>query len=238
MTTSECEVSAASAQRYARLAAALLVITVLAGGFGEMYVPSKLIVGSDATATAANLRASQPLFRAGFAAYLVEAICDITLAWIFFILLRPVHRDVAFLTVLLGIVSTATFAAAEMIYLASTLVLRDASYLSSFTGAQQSTIALLAVKTYGLGAGVFMVFYGIAMMLRGALMFRSGYLPKTIGVLLAIAGLGFTSRAFILVLAPRFASSFLLVPMLVATVSMIFWFSVKGVDETKWDAVA
>lgn len=235
MTVNHTHAGAASAKRYVRLAAALMVVTVLAGGFGEMYVPSKLIVGSDAAATAANLRESQPLFRAGFAAYLVEAICDIALAWIFFILLRPVHRDLAFLTVFFGLVSTATFAAAEMAYLSSSLVLREASYLNSFTSDQQNTIALLAVKTYSLGAGVFMVFYGIAMLIRGALMFRSGYLPKTLGALLALAGLGFTTRAFLVVLAPRLASSLLLLPMFVAVVSMIVWFLTRGIDVAKWD---
>lgn len=200
MTANDQDVSGASANRYARLAAALMVITVVAGAFGEMYVPSKLLIGSDAAATASNLRQSQPLFRAGFAAYLLEAMCDIALAWVFFILLRRVHRELALLTVLFGIISTATFAAAEMIYFASSLVIADAAYLSSFTHDQRNTIALLAVKTYGLSAGVFMVFYGVAMLIRGALMARSAYLPKTLGWLLAIAGAGFTARAFLLVL--------------------------------------
>ena len=235
MTANQDDGGAASVKRYVRLAAALMLVTVFAGGFGEMYVPSKLLVGSDAAATAAHLRESQPLFRAGFAAYLVEAICDIALAWLFFILLRPVHRDLAFLTVLFGLVSTATFAAAEMVYFSSSLVLRDAAYLSSFTPSQQNTIALLAVKTYGLGSGLFMVFYGIAMLIRGALMFRSGYLPKSLGALLVVAGLGFTTRAFLVALAPRFASSLLLVPMSLAIVSMIVWFLVRGIDAAKWD---
>lgn len=235
MTKNQDDAGAASARRYVRIAAALMIVTVFAGGFGEMYVPSKLIVGSDAAATAANLRESQPLFRAGFAAYLVEAICDIALAWIFFILLRPVHRDLALLTVFFGLVATATFAAAEMLYFSSSLVLRDAAYLRSFTSDQQNTIALLAVKTFSLGAGVFMVFYGIAMLIRGVLMFRSGYLPRTLGALLAVAGLGFTTRAFLVVLAPRYASSLLLLPMFLALGSMIVWFLTRGIDVPKWD---
>lgn len=234
MPRSEPGLDAASATHYARVAAVLILITVLAGGFGEMYVPSQLIVGSDAAATAANLRESQPLFRSGFAAYLVEAGCDIALTWIFFILLRPVHRDFAFLSVLFGLVSTATFAAAQMIYFSSSLILRDDAYLNAFTSAQQNTIALLAVKAYSLGAGVFMVFYGTAMLIRGALMFRSRYLPKALGALVGVAGLGFAVRAFLMVLAPRFASQLLLLPMFLAFLSMMVWFFVKGVDSQKW----
>lgn len=131
--------------------------------------------------------------------------------------------------------STATFAAAELVYFSSSLVLRDASYLSSFTPDQQNTIALLAVKTFNLGAGVFMVFYGIATLIRGALIFRSGYLPRALGALLAMAGLGFITRAFLVVLAPRFASPLFLAPMFLAFVATAVWFAVRGIDAMKWE---
>jgi len=70
-----------------------LLLSLIAGGFGEAYVPSKLIVPSDATATAQNIKAFESLFRMGFAAYLVEAMCDIALSLIFYVLLRPVRKD-------------------------------------------------------------------------------------------------------------------------------------------------
>src|SRR5450755_3181797 len=79
---------AVSIQTYARIAGILLLLSLIAGGFGEAYVPSKLIVPSDATATAQNIKAFESLFRMGFAAYLVEAMCDIALSLIFYVLLR------------------------------------------------------------------------------------------------------------------------------------------------------
>jgi hypothetical protein len=84
---------AVSIQTYARIAGILLLLSLIAGGFGEAYVPSKLIVPSDATATAQNIKAFESLFRMGFAAYLVEAMCDIALSLIFYVLLRPVRKD-------------------------------------------------------------------------------------------------------------------------------------------------
>ena len=79
--------SGASAQTYARIAGVLFLITIVAGGFGEFYVPSTLIVSADATATANNVRASEWLFRLGFAGYLVEAMCDIGLTLVLYVLL-------------------------------------------------------------------------------------------------------------------------------------------------------
>ena len=84
-------------QTYARIAGVLFLISFAAGGFGEVYVPSVLIVASDATATANNIIASDFLFRMGFASYLIEAICDIALTLILYVLLRPVSKELALL---------------------------------------------------------------------------------------------------------------------------------------------
>jgi hypothetical protein len=220
-----------SMARYAKLAGVLFLLSMIGGGLGEAYVPGKLIVSSDAAMTAANLKSSDFLFRFGFAAYLIEAICDIALAWVFYVLLRPVHRELALLAAFFGLVSTAVFGFAELFYLASSQVLRDAAYLKSFSLDQRNTLALLSLKTYSLGAGAFMALYGIATLLRGYLMFRSGYLPKFLGVLFVLAGIGFIARNFLLVLAPQYGSPFFLLPMFLAGISATVWFLAKGVNE-------
>ncbi len=232
-----------SAQRgsihvYTKAAGVLFLLTFLGGGFGEMYIPNRLIVPTDAAATAANLKSSEALFRLGFAAYLVEALCDVGLTWIFYVLLRPVHKDLALLAAFFGLVSTALFGFAELFYFSSSLVLRDADYLKSFSTDQRNTLAMLSLKTYGVGAGIFMAFYGVASLIRGILIFRSGYLPRFLGVLLGLAGVGFISRNFLLVLAPRLASPLLLAPMFLAAIAMTVWFLAKGVDVAKWEARA
>ena len=214
--------------RYARIAGVLFLLTMIGGGIGEAYVPGKLIVSSDAALTAANLKSSDFLFRLGFAAYLLEAICDIGLAWVFYVLLRPVHRELALLAAFFGLVSTAVFGCAELFYLASSQVLRDADYLKSFSIDQRNTLALLSLKTYTLGAGAFMALYGIATLIRGYLMFRSGYLPKFLGVLFALAGFGFIARNFLFILAPQYDSPFFLLPMFLAGISATVWFLAKG----------
>ena len=97
---------------------------------------------------------------------------------------------------------------------------------------------MLSPNFYGYGGGIFLVFYGVACVLRGYLIFRSGYLPKAIGALFALAGLGFVTRNFALVLAPAYASDLLLLPMFLAGVSLTVWLLVRGVDVPKWEAKA
>ena len=115
-----------SVQVYTKVAGVLFLLTFIGGWFGEMYIPNRLIVPTDAAATAANLKSSELLFRIGFATYLLEALCDVGLAWIFYVLLRPVHKELALLATFFGLVSTALFGFAELFYFSSSLVLRDA----------------------------------------------------------------------------------------------------------------
>ena len=224
-------------QTYARIAGVVLLISMVAGGFGEAYVPSKLVVSADATATAKNIHDFDSLFRLGFAVYLVEAVCDVALALMFYALLRPVRKDLALLAAFFGLVSTALFAVAELFYYAASLVLGGSAYLKTFSPDQLNTLALLSLKLYGHGAGIFMVFYGIASVLRGYLIYRSGYLPRFLGALLALAGFGFILKNFALVLAPAYASDFLLLPMFLAALSLTVWLLVKGVDVAEWERV-
>jgi len=116
--------------------------------------------------------------------------------------------------------------------------LGGADYLKTFSPDQLNTLALLSLKLYGYGGGIFMVFYGVASVLRGYLIFRSGYLPKVLGVFLALGGLGFVARSFALVLAPAYASDGLLLPMSLAGVLLTVWLLVRGVDVPKWEGKA
>lgn len=226
----------ASIQTYARVAGVLFLLSIVGGGIGEFYIPSRLIVSADAAATAKSIIAFNSLFRIGFAAYLVEAMCDIALSLLMYVLLKPVHKHVALLAAFFGLVSTAVFAGAELFYFAPTFILGGASSLRAFSPDQLNTLVLLSVRLYGYGAGVFMAFYGVATGIRGYLVYRSYYLPKFLGVLMMLAGAGFIAKNFTLVVAPAFSSDIFLLPMPLAAVSLTLWFLVKGVDVPKWEA--
>lgn len=225
-------------QAYAKVAGVLVLLSFVAGGFGEAYVPSKLIVATDAIATVENLKSSDVIFRLSFSGYLVEACCDLTLALIFYVLLKPVHRYVSLLAAFFGLMGTSTFAAAELFYFAPTLVLRGGGYLKSFSPDQLNTLALLSLNLFGLGAMIFTVFYGVGWVLRGYLIFQSGYFPRFLGIVMTMAGLAFIVSNFALVLAPRYRSDWLLVLMLPGLLLMTVWLLVKGVDLPKWEEKA
>jgi hypothetical protein len=113
--------NANEAQRYARVAGVLIAISLLAGGFGESFVPGKLIAAGDFHETSLRVAASLGLFRAGFVAYLIEAACDLFLTAIFYLMLRPVSRPLSLITAFLGVFCTATFAVGEIFYYVAAL---------------------------------------------------------------------------------------------------------------------
>src|SRR5213596_1154413 len=152
---------AASVQAYARIAGVLFLFSIVAGGFGEVYVPSRLIVPADAIATAKNIHAFDLLFRLGFAIYPVEAVCDIALSLIMYVLLRPVRKDLALLAAFFGLVSTAVFAGGELFYFAPSFILGGADYLKTFSPDQLNTLGMLSMKFYTYCSVIFMAFYGI-----------------------------------------------------------------------------
>ena len=224
---------AESIQMYARIFGVVVLIAFVVGGFGEAYAPSQLLVAGNAAATAHNIVTHDLFFRLGFVGYLGEAITDVAQAFLLYVLLRPVHAKLALLAVLFRLLGTATFAFAELFYFAPSLILGGDGYLKTFSPEQLHTLALLSLNIYTAGGYLFSVFYGIPAMIFGYLMFRSGYLPRVLGVLWVLGGLGFVSGSVVWLFAPS-AAAFLLPPQLIAGLSLGLWLLVRGVDVEKW----
>jgi hypothetical protein len=222
-------------QRYARIAGALFLISLVAGGFGEAYVPSKIIVSGDAAATVANINNFNLLYRLGFAAFLIESLCDTTLALILYALLKPVSKELSLLAAFFGLMATSTFAFAELFYFAPLVIMRGA-YMNTFSPDQINSLVLLSMKFYGFAGMIVTAYYGIGWLVRSYLIFHSGYLPKFLGVLMAIGGLGFVVRNFLLILAPAYASDLFLMLMFPGGLILTLWLLVKGVNVSKWRA--
>jgi hypothetical protein len=147
-----------------------------------------------------------------------------------------VNKNISLLAAFFGLIAMATFACAELFYFAAPLLLLDGhGYLQTFSPAQLDTLALFSLKLYGYGGAIFMAFYGIACVFRGYLIYQSGYLPRVLGALLIIAGGGFIIHNFLLVLAPGYASNFLLMPMALAGLSLELWVLVKGIGIPQWE---
>jgi hypothetical protein len=226
-----------SPQLYARIGGVLYLIIIVVGLFDEAFVRNRIIVSGDATATAANIRSLESLWRFGIAAEFFLLICAVALTLIFFVLLRPVSRDLALLAVFFNLVSVAIEAAVQLYLLGALFPLGKAEYLRAFEPEQLYALASLSVKSHGYGFGVALIFFGCVCLIDGYLIFRSGYFPKTIGVLMAIAGLSYLTNSFSLILAPTFANRIfpaILVPAFVGEASLCLWLLVKGVNVPKW----
>lgn len=223
-----------SVRTYSLAAGIFLILTMFGGWFGELYVPSQIMTG-EAREIAAQLRQNEGLFRLGFAAYLVEAFSDLVLAWLFYVLLRPVHRDLALLSAFFGLVSMSLFAVTQMFYFSALMFLKGNRYLAALSPERLEAFANVFLSLSAGLSGLFMLFYGTGWILRGYLTFRSSYLPRFLGVLMVAAGLGFVAKNIAKVLVPALSSDLLLAPMFLNVLVLAGWMLVKGVDREKWD---
>jgi hypothetical protein len=231
----------ASPRALARIGGVLYLIIIAVGLFDEAYVRDRIIVAGDAAATAANIRSLEALWRFGIAAEFLLLICGICLTLIFFVLLRPVSRELALLAIFFNLVSLGVEASVQIYLLGALFPLGKAEYLKAFAPEQLNALASLSIKSHSYGFGVDLIFFGCVCLLLGYLIFKSGYLPKTIGVLMQIAGLSYLTNSFAMILAPSFANQLfpaILIPAFVGEASLCLWLLVKGVNLEKWNARA
>jgi len=222
-----------SLARYARIAGVAMLLSIIFGAIGEAWIPGRIIVAGDAAATAANIVNHPVLFRLGFATYLVEGICDAALCVFFYVVLKPVNRNLALLSAFFGIASMVTFATAQSSWFAASVILRDVPGMDAFSADQRATLAFYAIRLSGSIAWLFVGLYGTATIIRGWLIIRSGYLPRALGALFVIGGIGFVLKNATFILAPALSSGLLLAPMALAGVPMMLWLLIRGVDEKK-----
>lgn len=228
-----------SPQIYARIGGVLYLIIIVIGIFGEAFVRNRLIVSGDATATAERIIASEFLWRVSIAGELFMLTCAVALALIFYVLLRPVSRELALLAVFFNLVSIALEAANKLRLVATLFPLGNANYLRVFDPEQLDALAYLSIRLHGHGFGVSLIFFGCVCLVLGYLIFRSGYLPKFLGVLMQIAGLSYLTNSFALILSPALADRLfptILLPAFVGEASLCLWLLAKGVNVSKWNA--
>jgi len=234
MTEAAAEISP---QRYARIGGVLYLLIIVAGSIGEIGVRGSMVVPGDAAATARNLMASPALWRVGITGDLVMHLCDVGLMLVFYVLLKPVSKTLALLVVLFNLVQTSVLVANKLTLLVPLFLLGPASYLNAFSTEQLQALSYVALRVHDYGFGLGLIFFGAECLVVGYLIIRSAYLPKTLGVLMQIAGASYLLNSFSLVLVPAFASTLfptIMLPPFVAETALAVWLLVKGIDEAKW----
>lgn len=230
-------ISGACARRLARVTGAFYVATILTGLFAELF-RERTVVFADAVATSQHILASQSLYRASVAADLIGGICYLVVTLLLYELLKPVSARISLLAASFSFLGIAVGAVGTVIYLGPLIMLGGAHYLATFEGAQLQSLAYVFVKLHSLAYIVALIFFGFYCALLGYLVYRSGYLPRTVGVLLAIAGVSYLINSFANILSPPLAdalSSFILLPTLIGEASLTLWLVIFGLDARKWD---
>ena len=239
--TDEALAGRTSPQLLARVGGVLYLIIIVGGAFGEAYIRGGRVVSGDATATAENILASETLWRVGIANEFFMLMCTVALALILYVLLRPVSRDLALLAVLFNLVSIAVEAVNEQNLLGALLPLSGAEFLRAFDPEQLHALSYLRMQAYEYGFGVSLLFFGCECLVLGVLIYRSGYLPKTIGILMLVAGVTYLVNMFAVIVAPPVAAFLFpvgMLPVLLGECSLCLWLLLKGVNESKWRARA
>ena len=226
-----------SPQTYARIGGILYLMIIIAGALGEIFIRGKLIVSGNAISTASNLMASQSLWRIGIAGDILMHVFDIPLMLVLYLLLKPVNKNLALFAILFNLIQTAVLVANKLNLLMPLFLLGNAEYLSAFEPNQLYTLSYLFIGAHDYGFGIGLIFFGFACLIYGYLLFRSGYFPRTLGVLMAIAGLSYLTNSFTLILAPAYATKILPVLglALIGELSLCLWLLVKGVDLPNWE---
>jgi hypothetical protein len=218
----------------ARLAGFLYLLTVPLGVFNFLYIPSSLIVSGDAAATAHNIMASESLFRLGIVSALLGAIIPILYLLILYKLLKPVSKDIAVLMVVVALMGNPIAMLNELTQLGVLQLLSGADYLTVFTTAQLQALAYLFVRLHSYGINIAFIFSGLWLLPLGYLVFKSGFLPRILGVLLIIGGFGYLLDVFAGFLIPGSNLSIGLFTGL-SEIFFLLWLLIKGVNVEQWE---
>jgi hypothetical protein len=221
-----------SPSRRGRILAALYLFVILGGIIAQLFISDRLVVPNDAATTAANIIANKSLYRLAFTIFMLEMAAQVAVSVLFYDLLKPVNRTVARLSAIFGLTASGIKTMARVFFYAPLIVLSGAPYLSVMEPAQLETLAFLFLRINSQGAAIALIFFGFETVLRGWLVFKSGFLPRFLGVFSMIGGLGWLTYLW-----PPLGSKVFMGIALFAIVSVIVttgWLFIRGVDDVKW----
>lgn len=220
-----------SGQVRARVAGTLYLVANIFAPFTLLYLPSRFIVRGDAAATAANIVASPSLFRFGIVGNLFTFIANIFLALALYQLLKIVNRNITSLMLILFLMGVPIAMLNELTQLAVLQLLSGADYLNAYTRDQLQAAAYLSLRLHEQGLLVAHIFFGLWLLPMGYLVFKSRYIPRIVGVLLVIAGVGYVVQSF-----AAFLGYHVNIILFTGLGELIFllWLLIKGINEEQW----
>lgn len=204
-----------------------IVITIIADVFGR----SPLIVFGDAAATARSIMASEWQFQIGVTGDLVSIVFFLLTAWALYTLLKPVNKDLALLFLLLNLSGTAVYSINLLNQFAAVLLLSGADFLKVFQTDQMQALAMFFLNLHRNGYWIAQIFFGAWLLPLGYLVYKSGFLPKILGVVMMVHFVGWTMTSLQFFLFPDFtAITYITYPLgFISEFGLTLWLLIKGV---------
>jgi len=228
-------------KKTARMAGFLYLIYIVVSIFADVLGRSKLIVLGDATITARNIMASAWQFRIGFVVDLVAGVIFLLTAWALYVLLKPVNKNLSLLFLLLNLGGVAVWCFSDLFLIASQLLFSGADYLKVFQTEQLQALAMLSLYIYKYGfLGIAQIFFGAWLFPLGYLVFKSGFLPRFLGVILMVHCVVWLMSALQFFLFPGFIGitfvgiTYLSYPIgFISEFGLTLWLLIMGAKEQK-----
>jgi hypothetical protein len=178
------------------LARMIFILAALEGQahvWGQLRIPDRLVVSTDAAATAANILGSESLFYLGLALSVLAVAFNVARTALNYVLFRPVGRILSLLMAFFGLMAVALQAGSILFELPVLVLLKGGKAFTGFNADQLQSLALICFKWNGQASNLYLAFFGLCCILGGYVIYRSTFLPRILGVLLAMAGAGYAT---------------------------------------------
>jgi hypothetical protein len=218
-------------QPNARTIGVVYLLYFLTAFFG-LFLTKGVVVPGDAAATATSILAHEDLYRSGFAIGLIANAIYIAVTALFYRLFEPVNRSMSLLAAFFSLVGCAIQICAGILQLAPLVILGDGQLLAAFKVEQLQAAALLCLKLYSQAFSIALVLFALYDLVVGYLIFKSTFLPRILGVLLMLAGVGWLT--FLWGPLATLLSAYVLPFGALAEILLMLWLLVKGVNVSAW----
>lgn len=206
------------------------LIIFLTGFFSNFYVLQSIYIPDNSSVTIENVIKNDSLFRLGIMGFVIMVIADLLLAWLLFLLLKTVNEKLSLLAAWLRLVNAAIFGIA----LYNLLSILNIIKLADFSKDQLEVNVMFAFASFNSAWLIGLIFFGLHLVVLGYLIIKSDFIPKLIGILIIIAGVGYlidSSANILLSNYNDYQDTFMLIvllPGIIGELSFTLWLIFKG----------
>jgi uncharacterized membrane protein YecN with MAPEG domain len=223
-----------SPQKTARLSACVFIGIFLLGITTELFIRPGMLVPGDASATVRNIAASETLFRLSLVSDLIRQVLLMVLPLVLYRLLKPVDKSIASLMVIFALVCVPISLLNELNHFAVLLLSSNAGYKTAFNANQLNDLVTVFLELRNYGTYIPQLI-SVWVLLLGYLVFKSGFLPRILGILLMLAGLCYTAGAVLFFIIPTFNGMILGLFAFIDEALFYLWLLIKGVNVKRWE---